>query len=199
MKACSKPDCDCPVASRGLCHKHYNAARKAGTLPKRMASRRYTQDENGQWWYVRPSGRSRCVVVKCMSCGADVPRALRDAERIKNSFCPNCPRTGQNHNAWRGGRQVAPGGYIYEWSPSHPRAIKSGYVLEHVLVLEEYLGRYLLPHETVHHKNGVRNDNRLDNLELWSKSHPAGQRVQDKVEWAKEILKLYAPHELATA
>lgn len=68
---------------------------------------------------------------------------------------------------------------------------------QHRMVMETLIGRPLLPTESVHHINGVRDDNRPENLELWSKSQPSGQRVVDKVAWAIELLELYAPELLA--
>jgi HNH endonuclease len=79
-------------------------------------------------------------------------------------------------------------GYAYIWDKN--KKIMKG---QHRYMMEQQLGRELFDHENVHHKNGDRKDNRLENLELWSKSQPAGQRVEDKVAWAKEILRLYDP------
>lgn len=57
--------------------------------------------------------------------------------------------------------------------------------------METFLGRVLYSHENVHHRNGDRADNRLENLELWSTSQPRGQRITDKLEWARELIAQY--------
>jgi len=75
--------------------------------------------------------------------------------------------------------------------PNHPNAQKKGYVAEHRLVMSEHLGRPLKEHENVHHKAGKRDDNRIENLELWTTAQPSGSRVEDKIKWAKRFLESY--------
>ncbi len=69
-------------------------------------------------------------------------------------------------------------------------------ILQHREVVERALGRLLRSEETVHHRNGIRHDNRPENLELWTRDHGAGVRVKDVVQHAMEMLARYAPEML---
>jgi hypothetical protein len=89
-----------------------------------------------------------------------------------------------------GERKVSSTGYVLVRCREHPAAI-NGRVAEHRLVMEEELGRYLLPGENIHHRNGNRADNTPQNLELWVTKQPAGQRVEDLLAWAREIISRY--------
>ena len=78
------------------------------------------------------------------------------------------PRGDKSH-AWRGGRTTDTSGYAWVFAPDHPYVINR-YVLEHRLVMEQVLGRYLTPDEVVHHKNGDITDNRPENLQVMTAS-----------------------------
>ena len=90
-------------------------------------------------------------------------RSISESERGEKH--PNWGKRGKDVPGWKGGRRKRPDGYIQIRKPDHPRAVK-GYVNEHRLVVEQALGRYLKPSEFVHHINGIKDDNRLENLRL---------------------------------
>lgn len=81
-------------------------------------------------------------------------------------------------------------GYRIVGNSGHP-GYKTNNMAEHRKVMEEHLGRRLLPTEQVHHRNGVRHDNRIENLELWTTQQPYGQRVSDQLSWAHQIIEQY--------
>lgn len=87
-------------------------------------------------------------------------------------------------------------GYWLIYRPGHPNAQKSskshdGRMFEHTFIMSEHLARPLKHNERVHHKNCIRSDNRIENLELWKIGQPPGGRLEDKLKWAQELLEEY--------
>lgn len=127
----------------------------------------------------------RTVCIKCI-------RADQSANRVcacgkpKAKQAANCRACYRDKNAALD--TIVQDGYIYVLAREHPYRNSCNRVAQHRLVMEEMLGRYLLPHEQPHHISGQRDDNRPCNLELWDVSQPAGQRVSDKIAWAIEYL-----------
>jgi hypothetical protein len=162
--------------------------------------RRFRKDKDGQWWYhfgKKNPCRMKAQKAICRHCGKEFlqsPLKRKDGKPIEH-----CSRTcgvrasyarqehpmawrGENSRHWEGGRKKTGTGYMSIYSPGHP-SIKVGarkYVLEHRLVMEKHLGRFLTEGEFVHHKNGVKDDNRIENLELWNRAHPWGQRAGEQ-------------------
>jgi hypothetical protein len=91
-------------------------------------------------------------------------------------------------------------GYVYVLEPMHPNAKRDGYVAEHAKVMTARLGRPLESFEEVHHKNGIRSDNRPENLELWARGmQPPGSRVSDLIDAAVRVLRVYRPELLSAS
>ena len=137
----------------------------------------------------------------CQVCGGKYLLTPKKAEKSKY-----CSRTCQAHSTTQrrgrtpavvGTKKLIPetGYVIIRVAKDHQMARPSAYlglwVSEHKLVMSEHLDRDLLPGENVHHKNGNRADNRIENLELWASSQPSGQRVIDLLAWAHEIISRY--------
>jgi len=98
----------------------------------------------------------------------------------------------QNRKAnWTGNEHIDHNGYITIYAPKHPNTTQKGYMGKHRFVMSEHLSRPLKDGETVHHKDGNRKNNKIENLELWTTNHPSGQKVSDKIDWAIKFLKEY--------
>lgn len=92
------------------------------------------------------------------------------------------PPKGEANSRWRGGKRRIPtrngtGYYVYVYAPDHPEANGKTrkYIAEHRLVMEAHLGRCLSPLENVHHRNGIKDDNRIENLALVTHANHFGE------------------------
>lgn len=131
----------------------------------------------------------------CEVCGK--PMRVAPYQESSKRFCSQACHNEAKKIKGIGFRRMRQDGYIEVYYPSHPDSTKRGVMLEHRLIAEKKYGCRILKTEHVHHINGDRADNRIENLELWNKSQPAGQRVTDKIAWAIELLGKYHPELLA--
>lgn len=154
--------CDKKIYSRGLCkHHYYDAKLLSGDV---------------------------CKINSCNNVAMQKSMCNKHYQRYIKHGDPNIILIKE---AIRGYGSINKDGYRIIHRPQHINSNSAGKILEHRYVMSEILKRPLLPNENIHHINGNRLDNRPENLELWVKSQQCGQRKEDLIFWAKEILRIY--------
>jgi len=161
---------------------------------------------------VKKARINKIAICECDYCKKIFERKAYFAKRVKHQFCNRkcfakgiggknhylynndsrkMPK-GSNHWSWKGGRKITDFGYVLIYNPTHPNATRN-YIREHRLVMEKKLGRYLKSTEYIHHKNGIKNDNRLENLQLIDSgkhSKKYFELMEENNKLKKEIIEL---------
>ena len=106
---------------------------------------------------------------------SEATRGIPKSEEHKRKL--SIQKLGSQNPSWKGGRRSNPQGYVFVLCKSHPNADRDGYIFEHRLVMERHIGRMLTRKEVVHHINGQTDDNRIENLALFTiAEHTSGHR-----------------------
>jgi hypothetical protein len=197
-RTCSAKDCTKIVAGKGLCGAHYMRYR----VEKQTGI--CSVEDCGRKLYAKSlcSGHAK----RLNKTGEAGPAFRKRIARTGDCSVDDCGRKivcgGMCHAHYeRRRREGVVGGAIKRIAKKGSGSLNNyGYrrfcvdgktVFEHRMVMERHLGRCLIDNENVHHINGDKCDNGIENLELWNTSQPAGQRIEDKVAWAREILAAY--------
>ena len=181
MKLCSILDCKEKHIAKGYCDMHYRRWRTHGD----PLAHKPKDIRNEKYW------KNKGVLCSSLDCERNADRAgkciahYQRWQKYKNTY-PEKPIRKMI------GRHQTLSGYIRIPSKGHANGTRSGTIMEHVKVMSDILGRPLGKREKVHHKNGIKSDNRPSNLELWAnRQQPTGQRISDLIKFANSIIEEY--------
>jgi hypothetical protein len=135
-----------------------------------------------KWRCICDCGKETIVITNSLLHGRTKSCGCYSRELVKERM------TGENNFGWKGGVTLNKRGYIETKHGEHRGK------LQHRILYEKHYNVSLLPHQNLHHINGDKTDNRIENLELWDCSQPYGQRVEDKIKYYFKLVEDYKNH-----
>lgn len=106
--------------------------------------------------------------------------------RKENGLPLDTPKRSRNPDGY-----ISTHGYKVLYIDEHPNCYRGSEIFEHTFVMSNHLRRPLAKGENIHHKNGIKLDNRIENLELWTRKQPPGQRISDLIKYYREFIEFY--------
>ena len=186
----------------GIVSQGHLGPRKKSSVPPKI---KYSELQDPEWLREELKTKSKLQIAEEIGCtysavtfmankygintGRSGPRRKSEtrSESIRSSIRERYPngRKGEDSPVWKGGRSLtgADQQYFCMLKPEHPFANKRGYVMEHRLVMEAHIGRYLTLKEIVHHLDGDGHNNKIENLQLTTKK----KHFQDHFNAVKEV------------
>lgn len=175
-KICKVEGCDREIKAHGFCEFHDRRNEK------------YGDPLAGKPKFLLPGEQDICKFEGCEIKAKSLHYCYKHFSKLKKYGDPSGGDVKDGRTkVW----QVGHLGYIVRYDPTSPYKSSKSTVFQHREIMGELIGRPLLKNENVHHKNGNKADNRIENLELWSSQQPCGQRIKDKAIYALEILTQY--------